>query len=174
MGEIQKHRKVNIMEYSKKFTDWVTKIGTKILRDDVSFREFDNKNPKSKKRRRGFVVIDEKTGKIAKSFCNPSDQFFTEIGWAIAYARLRGIEIPPLEKSLTIKECVGKVVTINRTEFYVSPISQGCIKNERYLPIKFLCIRIVKPYIMTNFSCFPINADTEVDSYREITVKSVY
>ena len=163
------------MTVSENFMEWVYEIERERQGEKVSFVKFDNQNSQknSKKRKVGFIAVDEETGKIAKSFCNPSDDYNPLIGRAIAYARLRGIEIPPMEKPLTVEECVGKVVTINKVEYYVTPISQGRWRIGKYLPDKFLCIRISKPYIIKDFSCFTINANIKVDSCREISLKEM-
>lgn len=45
-----------------------------------------------------IIVLDAKTGKTGMARCNPKDKFNFETGLAIAYARLRNIEIPKVEE----------------------------------------------------------------------------
>lgn len=39
-------------------------------------------------------IINLKTGKCGKAYCNNSDEFDSKCGWAVAWARCRGEEIP--------------------------------------------------------------------------------
>ena len=39
-------------------------------------------------------IINLKTGKCGKAYCNNSDEFDSKCGWAVAWARYRGEEIP--------------------------------------------------------------------------------
>lgn len=39
-------------------------------------------------------IINLKTGKCGKAYCNDSDEFDSKCGWAVAWARYRGEEIP--------------------------------------------------------------------------------
>ena len=113
------------MAMSKKFLKWVDEMEQVYLRDDVSFSKFDNEKVNSKRRKRGYIAIDKKTGKITRSFCNPSDRFEAVIGRAIAYARLRHIEIPPIE-TYNVKDCIGKIVKYANETYYITPILAYC------------------------------------------------
>lgn len=43
---------------------------------------------------RRTTIINIKTGRIGKAICNDSDKFNRRMGWAIAWARYKGDEIP--------------------------------------------------------------------------------
>ena len=106
------------MTYSKDFMKWVSNTAESFSLDFSSFgRRIDGK-------RKGFIVVDTHTGKVAYSWCNPADNWNDDIGIAIAYARLRNIPIPEMEELPTIEECTGKWVetTSCKTIVYVTPI----------------------------------------------------
>ena len=102
------------MIISKAFIEWADRMESQHQSDYVSFDRFDNGKVGSKNRKRGYVVIDKRTGKTAKSNCNPNECFDPVFGRAIAYARLRGINIPPMEVYL-LKDCFGKTVKYKGT-----------------------------------------------------------
>ena len=126
------------MAVSKNFMEWVYEIERGLQYDKVSFVKFDNLNDKKngKKRKTGFVAVDEKTGKIAKSFCNPSDMYNPFIGRAIAYARLRGIEIPPME-TYPLKKCIGKTVRYKNALYYVTSVLAYCGVTKEFYCLRF-------------------------------------
>ena len=105
------------MAYSKEFMNWVRDM-TNDFEDDlyVYGRKIDGK-------RKGFIVVDTSTGKVAYSWCHPDEAYDTGIGVALAYARLKHIPIPEMEMLPTIEDCVGKwVETLHGTIVYVTPI----------------------------------------------------
>ena len=64
------------------------------------------------------IVYDLRTGKTAFSKCRKDEEFSEEIGVAIAYARLKGREIPQVRqkvfvKSLTVGEKFSRVTFPN-------------------------------------------------------------
>ena len=106
------------MTYSQKFMNWVRNTKIDYENDSYAFgRQIIGK-------RRGCIVVDTYTGKVAYSWCHPDDKWDAGIGISIAYARLRKIPIPAMEDNLpTIEECAGKwVETLCGTIVYVTPI----------------------------------------------------
>ena len=143
------------MAVSKAFNNWVDAITLRAGRENVSFSRFDNEKVGTKRRKRGYIAIDKFTGKTAKSYCHPNDAFVTDYGRAIAYARLRGIEIPPIE-TYKVKDCIGKTVKCKGRIYYISSVLAYC--------------GIAKDYYCFNFgggACYPtvaqLNEDTEVE-----------
>lgn len=49
------------------------------------------------------IVYDLRTGKTAFSKCKKGEEFSEEIGVAIAYARLKGREVPQVRKKVLVK-----------------------------------------------------------------------
>lgn len=142
------------MAMSKKFLAWVDEMEKVYLRDYVSFSKFDNEKVGTKRRKRGYIAIDKKTGKVARSFCNPSDCFEAVIGRAIAYAKLRHIEIPPME-IYKVKDCIGKTVKYGDDTFYITPILAYCGTIKAYYCLRF-CDKSSIPTVSQ------LHSDTEV------------
>jgi hypothetical protein len=124
------------MIISKRFIEWADKMTGLYQSDYVSFDRFDNGKIGSKKRKRGYVVIDKRTGKTAKSNCNPNERFEPVFGRAIAYARLRGIEIPPMEVYL-LKDCLGKTVKYKGTLYHVTSVLAYCGVSKEFYCLRF-------------------------------------
>jgi hypothetical protein len=124
------------MIISKRFIEWVDEMAGLYQSDYVSFDRFDNGKIGSKKRKRGYVAIDKRTGKTAKSNCNPNECFDATFGRAIAYARLRGIEIPPMEVYL-VKDCFGKTVKYKGTLYYVTSVLAYCGVSKEFYCLRF-------------------------------------
>lgn len=124
------------MIISKAFIEWAERMEQQYLRDTVSFDKYDNDKVGSKKRKRGYVVIDKKTGKTAKSCCYPNDRFDPLFGRAIAYARLRGITIPPMEVYL-LKDCFGKTVRYKGKLYYVTSVLAYCGVSKEFFCLRF-------------------------------------
>lgn len=61
---------------------------------------------------RGIIIINRKSGKIARSYCHPEDVWDYETGVAVAYAHYMGIEVPQVEKGYFIRNLVGKEVML--------------------------------------------------------------
>ena len=110
------------MAVSRNFMEWVGITKAAYRRDFyVTFNIFDNERV-DKKVKRGVVAVDKRTGKTAISRCSYGDTFNSDIGKAIAYARLRGLTVPPLE-SYKIRECVGKYIKFKNIIYYVTPVT---------------------------------------------------
>lgn len=124
------------MIISKEFIEWANRMESQYLRDTVSFDKYDNDKVGIKKRKRGYVVIDKRTGKTAKSCCNPNERFDPVFGRAIAYARLRGITIPPMEVFL-LKDCFGKTVKYKGTLYYVTSVLAYCGVSKEFYCLRF-------------------------------------
>ena len=124
------------MIISKAFIEWTERMEQQYLRDTVSFSRFDNESFRNDKRKRGYIAIDKRTGKTARSFCNPSDNFDPVFGRAIAYARLRGITIPSMEV-LLLKNCFGKTVRYKGKLYYVTPVIAYCGVSRDYFCLRF-------------------------------------
>lgn len=125
------------MIISKTFIEWADRMENQSSHDaTVSFDRYDNNKVGSKRRKRGYVAIDKRTGKTAKSCCNPNERFDHVFGRAIAYARLRGINIPPMEAYL-VKDCFGKTVKYKGMLYYVTSVLAYCGVSKEFYCLRF-------------------------------------
>ena len=88
---------------------------------------------------RMIIVVDKKNGKVGIARCHPDDEFNTRIGLAIAYARVRGIDIPNVGEWVATKNLKnGDVihVPINGKNTLAYYIGKHPTKNDYHIVMK--------------------------------------